>query len=454
MKNRFFFLLGIFLLTSGFPTSAQAQFGELLDKLSGGPSPNRLMKEGKFPEALVAHLEKLAEKPDKKRIQKSFGKDYPELMDSIEAQQLRLVTATQAFQGDHTIDKSKELIKHYTTLQKAHDIFDPLGITRISQRKVEVELDIPDVQEKIKASESLLDQHTASAADMHYQQGLFHASHEDKDHQRAAAREFTRALEFIPGYQDAQEKYNKARELGTKSIIILPYTNQSRKNEFGALGNLLSTHLISKLTGDKEVMEFLEVSSESELRQVLQNQGQIYNESISDATASELLKSVDAEVVYFGKVNQVLTPRASTTTSDVKSHTASVKVGTRKVWNDKKNREETENVYGDRTASYQVYTRNFVTTVTGSHSSVDSESPQLSPFKKSFTWSQSWTRKVSGTEEVYKKVQKKASSVPTRGEQVNYIIEQVAQELYLKIKNEVLSTDYPVITRMDQMDTP
>lgn len=452
MKKRIILLLSIFSLAFVIPV--KGQFGKLIDNVAGGPSPNRLMKEGKFLDALVVHLKKVEEKPNKKRILKSLGKDYPELMDSIQAQQTQLTAATQHFQGDQTVKQTNELISHLRSFQNAHEIFDRIGISRIEIKKLTVDLDIPDVQDKVDAANSLLVQHSEAAAEMHYQQGLFHSTYGDIERQKAAAREFRRALYFIPDYRDSQEKYEIARDSGTKHIIILPYKNLSNTIEFGAVGDYFSGHLISILARDDQVMEFLKITSESELQAVLQGQGQMYTDNISNATGSELMNMINADALYFGKVNQILNPKPTTFTSDVKSHTARVKVGTTKSYNEKKNREETKDVYDERSATYRDYTKTFSTTVSGTHAIMTGESPQLSPFKKNLTWSQSWNRKVAGNEKVYEKIKKKASSIPSPGKRVNYVIEQIAQELYLEIKNEVLGAEYPTITRIDQMDTP
>lgn len=454
MKRNIIIVLGTLIWALYLPTSVQGQLGSLVENLRGGPSPKQLFNEGKFPQALVGYLEDISAKPGKSGPLKSLGKVYPELMDSIQVQQQLLEESTLAFQGDATVNLTNSLISHYRTLQQAHETFTTLGITNINEKRVQVTLDIPNIQDEIIAAESLLEKHTLAAAEMHYQQGLAHASFDEIERQKAAAREFIRAMDFVPGYKDAQEKYETSRNSGTLRIIIIPYANLTNMYDFGALGDQISSHLVAKLTENRRVMEYLHVTQESELRAVLQNEGQTYDGNISDATAGDLLEMANVHRVYFGKVNQVLIPNPTTSSSDVKTYTANVKVGERKEWNEKKNREETKDVIEERSATYRDYTKSFPASVSGTHSMVTLDGPQLNPFMKRLSWSESWTQKVAGNEAVYEKIKKTGSPAPSPGERVNYIIEQIAQELYLEIEREILGAQYPIISRIDQMDTP
>lgn len=454
MKNNVLFLLGTLFIFLWVPISAEAQIGNMIENLTGGPSPKQLFKQGKFPESLVAYLEDISNKPGKKGPLKSLGKAYPELMDSIQAQGVQLKEATSTFRGDATVGNTKMLISYYHTFQKAHDIFVTLGITNIDENRVQVTLDIPNVEAQMEASEILLGEHIENAAEMHYQQGLTHASYDEIERQKAAAREFYRAMDFIPGYKDSQEKYETARSLGTKRIVILPYGNLTNIYDFGAIGDQLSTSLVVKLSENSRVMEFLHVTSESELRAVLENEGQTYEENISETTAEDLLQMTELHAVYFGKINQILNPNPTTSNSNVKTHTASVKVGEKIVWNEKKNREETVDVFEDRNATYRDCAKTYSTSVSGTHSIVTAEGPQLTPYTKRLTWSQTWTQKVAGHDKVYEKIQKAASPIPIPGERVNYVISQIAQEMYLEIEKEIIGSKYPVITEVEQVETP
>lgn len=411
-------------------------------------NPNKPEREGKYAYALKLHAQKLAKKPNKKRLQKNFGKAYQKLWPRIQAKQERLFEATSTFVGDETVEQFKDYLKTCRHIQDVRIILQKLNLSTVAiSRKEDVAIAIPDQADRITTAHAGIQKANRQAADMHYRQGLAHLQHDDLAHQKTAALEFKRCMEFVPDYLDAAVKYKKAQKGATKRIIILPYSNRSGQDDFGALGDQLSTSLASKLNADPAVKEFLEVITEGELRAALDRGGYEYGTELSDATAEELRRQLQAHVVYFGKINQVLRaePRVSESEEEYK---AKVVVRTEKAPDGKEKK-----IKEERTAYYKSFEEMHLLTLTGAHIKLSKSGTSIDQFSKQDRFTTYWTTYKSGNRKVYQKIERSRTTPPPDGQRVNVLIAQLAEEMYANIKRDVLWVSIPVIHRIDQLDT-
>ncbi|MEL6675506.1 MAG: hypothetical protein AAFR61_25085, partial [Bacteroidota bacterium] len=231
MKHALSLTLVLFLLVPGF-----------------SQSPKKYLKTNQYPEALVAFLKNIEQKPNKKGPRKALGAKYALIMDSIEVRQGRLASLGATFDGDTTVICVSKLLQNYQTLKSAHGLITALDISELPIKKKEtVAVNLADPSPKIAAATQLLQKRKEEAAEMHYQQALNHKTKEGIHRQRAAAREFTQAQYFAAAYKDASTLYEEARKAGTIKVLVLPYQNRSGRTDLGSIGGQFAARLASKI---------------------------------------------------------------------------------------------------------------------------------------------------------------------------------------------------------------
>jgi tetratricopeptide (TPR) repeat protein len=155
------------------------------------------------------------------------------------------------------------------------------------------------------------------AAELHYNAGVnFENSSRSKD----AAKEYTKALEFIPNYKDASERYEKMRTAAIKRVAIMTFENKSGKEQFGAIGENISDQSISSAMSDNKNMEFLEFVTRDRLNELMSEKqlGQIGQ--LDEKTASNAGKVLGIHSFVFGKVNSIAINTPPETKSDVQQN--------------------------------------------------------------------------------------------------------------------------------------
>lgn len=153
------------------------------------------------------------------------------------------------------------------------------------------------------------------AAESHYNAGVnFENSSRPKD----AAKEYTKALEFIPNYKDASERYEKMRIAAIKRVAIMPFENKSGKGQFGAIGENISDQTISYAMNNKRNMEFLEFVTRDRINELM-TEKQLGNlGQLDKKTASKAGKVLGINFFVFGIVNTIAINTPPETKSEVK----------------------------------------------------------------------------------------------------------------------------------------
>lgn len=154
---------------------------------------------------------------------------------------------------------------------------------------------------------------TTLAADGYYREGLLLAKADDVDTQKKAAKAFKAAQEFVPGYKDAADLYEKARKAGVKRIAIIPFENKSGKGGYGAIADAIVDGTVSDVMGDPSATEFLEIVSRDQLEQVMQEQKLGSTGLVDASTATQLGKLLGVKEIVTGKITQITAPGEKTT---------------------------------------------------------------------------------------------------------------------------------------------
>jgi tetratricopeptide (TPR) repeat protein len=140
---------------------------------------------------------------------------------------------------------------------------------------------------------------TQEAAEMHYRAGM-RLEREGRD--REAARAYNTALQYVPNYRDASRRYEVTRAAAVERVAVMGFENVSGKREFGAVGEILSTQIISNLMTDRRNVEFLELLTRDQIAQLIAEQklGRVVH--VDESSAAEIGKLIGIHSFVFGKV--------------------------------------------------------------------------------------------------------------------------------------------------------
>jgi len=203
---------------------------------------------------------------------------------------------------------------------------------------------------------------TTLAADGYYREGLLLARVDDVDTQKKAAKSFKTAQEYVPGYKDSAALYEKARRAGIKRIAIIPFENKSGKGWYGAIADAIVDGAVSDVMNDASATEFLEIVSRDQLEQVMREQKLGLTGFIDASSATQLGKILGVKEIVTGKITQISVSPERTTP---KRYRLTENVCVRNDGNGKCL--QAAQVYADVTE----YTRTAGATITGSYSVID-----------------------------------------------------------------------------------
>ncbi|MEL6132119.1 MAG: hypothetical protein AAFR59_02005, partial [Bacteroidota bacterium] len=315
-------------------------------------------------------------------------------------------------------------------------------------KKEVISVQIPDQSQEIVAMNARRDEMYESTAEMHYQEGLAHMTSTDLDMNKAAAREFKRAMEFFPGYKDCQAKYEIARKAGTKRIIILPFGNRTNLDYLGGIGEMAGDRMISLLANDPETMEFLEIITTDEIQPALSELGQNYGSELNSYTARQLAEKLNAHEVWTGRFLQVIAAPPKRTVSDVKIVKTRVKTG-EETYTNSKGKQKTRAVYGDVTAAVKDYSEFYETTLIGSFTIIKAD-PGSQPIPQEFSYrnsySSNWNVFIRGDKRAFKAHINHKEDIPPLASRVDNLVNVSAEKISDIIRQDVLEQEVPMIT--------
>ncbi len=222
------------------------------------------------------------------------------------------------------------------------------------------------------------------AAEVHYQEGiLIAASSDDVDTQKKAAKEFKKAEEFVPGYKDASDLYERSRRAGVKRMAILPFRDRSGKAQFyGMLSETIVDQIIDSLLNDSSATEFLELVSRDQLERIMREQRLDLTEIVDEQTAANLGKVLDVHEIVTGEITKILyVPERTKGNTVTRTGTVRVKSGT-ETYTDKEGKIKTRTKYVDEEVSARVthYTRESSASIIGAYRIIDVQTGVVKDF--------------------------------------------------------------------------
>lgn len=141
------------------------------------------------------------------------------------------------------------------------------------------------------------------AAEKHYKMAL---NYENGYRSKDAAKEYSRAMDYVVNYKDSAERYDKMRTAAIKRIAVVPFENKSGKQEYGDVGENISDQAIGYAMEDSKSVEFIEFVTRDRLNELM-NEKQLSQSGIVDEkTASKAGKVLGIYAFVFGKVNSIV----------------------------------------------------------------------------------------------------------------------------------------------------
>lgn len=171
---------------------------------------NEYYDKGDYVNATLKAIEFLRTNGKNKNAQEILSVSFNMAIEDLNTEIKELKERSKTFSGDGTVDDRKNIISKYELLRK----LDRQGreiVRVIPKQKVPLEFDKVDITSELEAAQKSYDESLGLAAEMHYNKALDLIKNNSRDSQKAGAKEFRRAEEFVSPYKDCNVKYNEAK---------------------------------------------------------------------------------------------------------------------------------------------------------------------------------------------------------------------------------------------------
>ncbi len=240
-----------------------------------------------------------------------------------------------------------------------------------------------------------------NAAEVHYQEGISLAeSGSDVEIQKSAAKEFRKATEFVPGYKDADDRYQQAKRAGQKRMAIFTFEDKSGKTDKygGGLLDQITDVIIGNVQADLEASEFLEIISREQVEAVMAEQNLGFSERFDDKTVAGIGQVAGVHELVIGQITRLTyTPARTKSKSSPRKSTLRLPAGE---YVDEKGKTRTRYAEKVVSATFTHYTVASSVTITGSYKILDVKTAKVNKtdrFTVTHDFSAEWGE-VSGDE--------------------------------------------------------
>lgn len=286
MKNHaLLFVIMMLLLVSGF---AGCSKNKSLQKKA-----QTYFEKGNYDAATFLAAESLQLKPD-------YDKAFYTLKEAYAKANQRHLDEISALDNSESEDKWEDILREYLALDKLHQ----------AVRK------LPTISDPISGARLIFDQRDYSseisqarnnAAENYYQKGI-HQSRMDssRSSQKKAAGFFKSALYLTPGYKDSASRYETARQNAILRVAIIAFENRSGVGDrYGAIADILTDLILSRILQDYDNSEFLEIITRDQMDQVMKEQELSTSGLVNESSAARIGLLLGAEEILSGRILQV-----------------------------------------------------------------------------------------------------------------------------------------------------
>jgi TolB-like protein len=405
----------IFLVTSLFSGSVTyTQSHRALTKDS-----EKAYETQKFDDAVFLAINALMKEPTFERAIEALQLALPAAIRTNESKIAQLKESSARFSGDFTVEECQEIVNRYSTLIKMNESL--LNLPPIKTKKGgPVTFETKNYNADLRQAKDELSKNQEMAAEQHYQSGLNLLKINDIEKSKLAAKEFKKAISFVPAYKDASSMYEQARKLGIKRIAIIPFENKSGKDQYGAISEMMTDQIITDLLKDQTAMEFVEIISRDQLQQVIQEQNLGSSGIISENSAVQVGKVLGVNELIVGQITQI--------TSTETPVTSKVYQNERKIYSKQ----------GDYMVYAQVteYRKDASASISGSYKIIDAKTAKIikgDSFKEDYSFLSQWAL-YSGNKDAlntdsYRLCSQQEQNPPIDEERVNIVARKLATSL-------------------------
>jgi TolB-like protein len=378
-------------------------------------------------------------RPDYERSQLVLSDAFRSAINQHESRITQLKLSPEPFKGDDSVHEREQIVREYETVIRLQTEVKSLPRVVNPKTKQPLAFEFKEYSAALaEAKERVIDARE-KAAEMHYQKGIHLSNQPGVNNQKAAAKEFARALESAPNYKDAAARYEVCREVAIRRMAIIPFENKSGKTKYGAIGEMITDQIISEVMNDREAMEFLEIISRDQLERVLREQSLGLTGVIDERTAAEIGNILGVHEILTGQITQVISADPQIIRRTQKEKGSAV-VGQRQV-TDKKGKVRREDVWGDVFANVIFYTKRAGAKINGSYKIIEVKTAKLiksQMFSGSYDFSCEWAT-FTGDERALSRssrdlVSKMEEAVPPDEERVCLSSQNLARSLSLTLK--------------------
>lgn len=386
-------------------------------------------ERGNAEAAVIDACRSLRIKPDNKKAQDLLQAVWNQALSNHSIRVAALEKSSDSTAWEQILAEHMKLQSLAEQVQTLPPLVSPITGYRLT-------FNVPDLSEEIKLSRE-------NAAEAHYQAGIrFDKMSNTIDIQRKAAREFQAAMNLIANYKDAQLRYDQARKLAIKRIAIVPFSDKSNsKNKYGAISELMSDYIVSRIMEGNFSNEFTEIIARSQMDAVLAEQQLSASGLVNEASTVNLGQLLGAHEIITGSILQVVSS-PSRTTSVIRTAKATVVIG-KEEYKDEEGKTQEREVKAEVSCDYKLFTKTASATIAGSFSVIDVETGRIIHHESLETknpWQDSWARVVSGDQRalsssIRKQIEKAEPYPPEEGEMVSAALKSMSNTVAQKLRS-------------------
>lgn len=266
-----------------------------------------------FDDAVVLAISALMKEPSWERAIEALQQALPASIRNNENKIAQLKESTAKFTGDYTVEECQEIVTRYSNLVAISDKL--MNLPEIKLKKGNpIKFDIKNYGADLRQAKEELLKNKELAAEKHYQLGQDLLKQNNIEKNKIAAKEFKKALQYIPDYKDASSMYDQARKLAIKRIAIMPFENKSGKGQYGAINETITDEIISALLNNPAAVEFVEIITRDQLQQVMNEQNLGSSGIINESTAMQVGKILGVSEIIVGQITQISSAEPTVTT--------------------------------------------------------------------------------------------------------------------------------------------
>ncbi len=394
----------------------------------------------RYDESVKQAVNSLFEKPEKNtKAQEVLELAYPRFINDYEDKIKRLQAQSSSFSDDKTVKERREIVSRYETLINYINDIKNLPPAAFKMKRRTIAFQYNDYYNQLTEAKNNLERGIEDAAELHYQKGLSLMASGGIPNNKEGAKEFKKALGYVPNYRDATDKYNEARKAGTTRIAIIPFDNKSGRTHYGAIGEMITDKVVSIMFEDQTAMEFLEIVDREQLEVVMKEQKLSLSGAVDDNTLVEVGKILGVQEMITGRITQIISDK-----EDINKESKPIKRTIKVKTGEKTNSEgKKEAVYGDREVSAVItqFSKTAGAKMSGSYKILEVKTARLietKSFDESYSFYHEWAT-FRGDERALNSSEKRLVSVKEKnalsdGERVNAVGNKLAKALATKIK--------------------